>query len=100
MGAIYKCPTTLTLIICVAESSTVRQAVSGNVHSKFSDTHSVDNTTFVSRVPLQSCANTHYDESLGFSSPEVPVLSNLAQHCLRSGLKPKGTTALCSFELK
>jgi len=55
---------------------------------QFVDSRSIDETTFVSRAPLQSCGNTRYD--VGFlSSPEAPVLSSLAQQCLRSGVKPK-----------
>lgn len=68
-------------------SSDTGQAVSGNVRSQYLGTHVGENTA-VGRVPLQSCGNTHYDV---FSSPEVPVpvLSNVAQQCLRSGFKPK-----------
>ena len=40
------------------------------------------------RVPLQPCANTRYDVGLFSSPPEAPVLSSLAQKCLRSGSKP------------
>ena len=67
-------------------SSDARQAASGNTHSQCPDKQSVDETTAVSRIPLQSCVNTRNDGLL-FSSPELPVLSNLAQQCLRSGLK-------------
>jgi len=63
-------------------------AVGGNVRSQSVGTHVIDENMAVGQVPLQSCGNTRYDV---FSSPEVPipVLSSVAQQCLRSGLKPK-----------
>jgi len=67
-------------------SSDASQVVSGNTHSQFLGTRVVDETKAVSRAPLQSCGNTHYDV---FSSPEFPVLSSIAQQCLRSGLQHK-----------
>jgi len=56
----------------------------GNVRSQ----SVTDENMAVDRVPLQSCGNTRYDV---FTSPDfpVPVLSSVAQQCLRSGLKPK-----------
>lgn len=65
-------------------SSGVAQSVSNHVYS---DMYSIDENIAVSRVPLQPCGNTRCDVDLFSSSPEFPVLSSLAQNCLRSGLK-------------
>lgn len=67
-----------------------RQTASSNVHSQFSNSQTVDETTSViCRAPLQSCANTRYEIGV-FTAPEAPVLSSLAQQCLlRSGVKHK-----------
>jgi len=64
------------------------QSVDGSVHSH---THVASERPAVGRVPLQSCGNTHCDM---FTSPEVPapVLSSVAQQCLRSGFKPNWRT--------
>jgi len=68
--------------VCIGSSDAKPAA-----RQQFLDSRSIDETTFVSRAPLQSCGNTR---DVGFlSSPEAPVLSSLAQQCLRSGAKPK-----------
>jgi len=65
------------------------QAASGPVHSQFPDTHSTDETSAIRRVPLQSCGNTRCNFFMSTPPPEAPVLSNLAQQLLRSGLGRK-----------
>jgi len=71
---------------CVCCSELVGSGVSSHVYP---DTYSIDESMAAGRIPLQACGNTRYDVGLFSSSPEVPVLSSLAQECLRSGLKPK-----------
>jgi len=73
-------------------SCCVEVAGSGLGSHVYPPTYSIDESLDTNRVPLQSCGNTCYDVGMFSSSPEVPVLSSLAQQCLRSGLRHKWTS--------